>query len=325
MNWLAIAGSLILAGGLGAGAPGTGSPAPVIAPAPVSPQVTSETIAMQTEASRRMTVPVTIMGEGPFHFLVDTGSQATALSRDLADRLDLTDRVPATLVAMASRRKVDTVVVPGFALGKQSATIRSAPLLERGHIGGADGILGLDVLQDQRVLLDFADKKIELVSTNQLDNSSHFDIVVRAHRKLGRLIITRARLNGVRVSLIVDTGAQASIGNLALLEQLRHRKGVGEAELTDVNGVQSTGAARIANDLDLGSARLSNFAIFFADSPAFAALGLEDKPALVLGMDQLRAFDRVAIDFPQRRILFSLPADSRQPSWQASRLFSARF
>ena len=47
--------------------------------------------------------------------------------------------------------------------------------------------------------------------------------------------------------------------------------------------------------------------IGYADSPVFAQLGLDDRPALILGMRSLRAFDRVAIDFADRRILFDLP------------------
>ena len=44
--------------------------------------------------------------------------------------------------------------------------------------------------------------------------------------------------------------------------------------------------------------------------PAFEALGLNRKPALLLGMQDLRSFDRVAIDFSTRRILFDLPREA---------------
>ena len=47
--------------------------------------------------------------------------------------------------------------------------------------------------------------------------------------------------------------------------------------------------------------------IAYADGPAFAALGLHKKPALILGMRDLRLFDRVAIDFESRTVLFDLP------------------
>jgi hypothetical protein len=60
-------------------------------------------------------------------------------------------------------------------------------------------------------------------------------------------------------------------------------------------------------------------ALTFADTPAFAALGLEDKPVLSIGMQHLSLFDRVAIDFGQRRILFDVPADIARAMRQAKR------
>ncbi len=59
--------------------------------------------------------------------------------------------------------------------------------------------------------------------------------------------------------------------------------------------------------------------ITFADSPAFDALGLENRPALILGMDNLRILDRVAIDFDSRSVLFDLPDDIAGNGWQKNR------
>lgn len=319
MNWLTIATGILAL----AGAPG--AVAKDITPAASAAKDTTSVINMQREQSSRMMVPVTIMGEGPFHFLIDTGSQATAIARDLADRLGLTDRSPATVVAMASRRLVETAVVPGFELGKHSATIGAAPLLERANISGADGILGLDMLQDQRVLIDFSANTMELVSAGQLHTKSGYEIVVRAKRKLGQLIITHARLNNVPVALIVDTGAESSIGNLQLLDRLKSQDADGEALLTDVNGVNKSGRWHTGNRLNLGRINLNNFPIIFANSPSFKALGLEDKPALILGMSQLRAFKRVIIDFPARRVVFDLPASVQRDPWAQDGTFFGRF
>src|SRR3546814_20281313 len=41
-------------------------------------------------------------------------------------------------------------------------------------------------------------------------------IVVTARNSAGRLILSDARLDGKRIDVIVDTGAQTSVGNLAL-------------------------------------------------------------------------------------------------------------
>lgn len=275
------------------------------APPPPDPQL--EVIEIDRERYDRMTVPVTIQGQGPYDFLIDTGAQATVLSRALADELQLFERKTATLVGMASIQQVETTPIEDFTLGSRNFYIREAPVVEGAHIGEADGILGIDSLQDQRVLLDFAKRRIAVADAEQLGGNSGYEIVVKARERLGQMIITSARLDGIKVDVIVDTGAQSSIGNMALLERLRRNRKLADTEMTDINGVTMEGVVRVAERLDLGRASIQNFPILFADSRPFHTLGLADKPALVLGMAELKLFRRVAIDFKTRRVLFDLP------------------
>ncbi|WP_126173171.1 aspartyl protease family protein [Altericroceibacterium xinjiangense] len=273
-----------------------------------------EILALEPDPHERLTVPVKIGTGGPYRFLVDTGAQATVLSRTLADQLQLLDRESALLVGMASRQRVTTAMIPQLTIGLRTFPIRSAPLLEQENIG-ADGILGLDSLQGQRVMLDFVENTISVADAEALGGVSGFEIVVRARRKLGQLIVADARLNGIPVAVVIDTGAQGSVGNLPLLRRLHRADELGQSHLTDVNGVQVPGGMRLARNFDLGRVRLSQVALFFADAPPFAALGLSKRPALILGMRDLRAFRRVAIDFAAQRILFDLPTDA---SWQSA-------
>lgn len=275
-------------------------------PAPQEPSAT-EIFALEIERFRRLTVPVTIGGKGPFRFLIDTGAQATVLSRDLADQLELFDRDTATLVAVASTREVETTAIEQFTLGTREFTVRQAPILEAAHIGGADGILGLDSLQEQRVLFDFENSTLQVADADELGGNRGFDIVVRARSALGQLIIHRARIDGVDVAVIIDTGAQGSVGNLELQRQLRRMRAGGEQVLTDVNGVELTSDISLARSLEMGRANIQNLALAFTDSPIFASLGLMNEPAMVLGMSELKLFKRVAIDFATQQILFDLP------------------
>ena len=287
-----------------------------VAPAP-EPSATlpipndAELIKLQREASERITVAVTIMGQGPFRFMVDTGAQATVVSSALADRLGLTERSAAVLVGMASRSPVETTPISDFALGTRTFSIRTAPIVEGANIGGADGILGLDSLQDQRVLIDFQKQRIYVADARQLGGNRGFEIVVKARRRLGQLIITGAMLNGVKTDVVVDTGSQVSIGTPALLERLRRTKGLGDSTMTDVNGQDLTAPVRIGKKLEIGGMALNGIPIMFADTAALRALGLNDKPALILGVNELKLFRRVAIDFTKQQVLFDLPDDPR--------------
>lgn len=291
--------------------------APVTAAAPESakpvvaaiPEV--EVISLEQERYRRMTVPVTIGEAGPFRFMLDTGAEATVVSRGLADRLALNDRQTAILVGMASRKQVETAAIYDVGLGSRSFYIRSAPVVDDENIGGADGILGLDSLQDQRVMIDFVNEQISVADAEQLGGNRGYEIVVKARERLGQLIITQARLDGVRISVVVDSGAQGSIGNPALLRRLGRSRHIGQTEVTDINGQVLSGAVKLGSELQIERARLQNFPIMFADSPTFHALNLSDEPALILGMSELKLFRRVAIDFKTRRVMFDLPPEAR--------------
>ena len=275
---------------------------------PLAPSADAETIATLDDRHDRMTVPVTIEGQGPFRFMIDTGAQATVVTRDLKDRLELPHAGRATVVGMASRVPVDLVRLNGLEFAARVIDNLAVPMLETRNVG-ADGILGLDSLQDMRVMIDFREDTIAVDTARALGGNSGYEIVVRARNKLGRLIITEATIDGVRTAIIVDTGAQGSIGNLALMRRLRARERE-EGSTTDVNGKLLSGSVDFARNLKIKDMHLSNLSILFADSPAFVMLGLADKPALVLGMRELRVFDRVAIDFESRTVLFDMPSSA---------------
>ncbi|MGB3166439.1 MAG: aspartyl protease family protein [Alteraurantiacibacter sp.] len=271
--------------------------------------IATETFELEADRYRRLTVQVSIMGEGPFRFMVDTGAQATVLSAELADRLALTDRRLATLVGIASSRPVETAFVSDVTLGERNFFVRNAPIVEGAHIGEADGILGLDSLQDQRVLIDFRSGEMTVSDSFESGGANSYDIVVRARERLGQLIIHRAEVDGVRTAVIIDTGASASMGNMALERRMRSRQPSSNSVLTDVNGVEATSEVRVARRIEMDRIQLTNIPISFVDSPSFHALDLADRPALIMGMDELRMFNRVAIDFRSRRVLFDMPGD----------------
>jgi predicted aspartyl protease len=277
-------------------------PAPQAEAAGTEPQL----VEVNQDYYERMTVPVTIDGQGPFRFMIDTGSQATVVTEGLKDKLGLELIGTATLVGMASRVPVEIFEVNGLEFASRTFDNIEAPMLKERNIG-ADGILGLDSLQDLRVMIDFRTDTIAVDDAKALGGNQGFEIIVRARHRLGRLIITQAKIDGVTTAIIVDTGAQNSIGNRALQRKLRARNQA-DFVTTDVNGVDLVGNLALAKSLDIQGLRLQNLSIAYADAPAFEALGLDKRPALILGMRDLRLFDRIAIDFETRRILFDVPS-----------------
>jgi len=301
-------------------------------PAPSPPAAASglidspaEILALEEERHSRLTLPVMVEGTGPFAFMIDTGSQATAVTHEIRTIANLAPAGRATLVGMASRREVEMASVSRIDFGKNSYTDFAAPVLTREHVG-ADGIIGLDALQDFRVLIDFRKQTIAVEDASTKQGRGGFEIVVRARSKLGQLLITEATVEGVRATVIIDTGAQASLGNMALRERLRAKRAQ-EVITTDVNGVDIVGELAFVRSLSIEGLSLTDVPLTFADTPAFAALGLQDQPVLSIGMQHLALFDRVAIDFGRKRILFDVPSDLARALRQArqSANYRARF
>ena len=253
-----------------------------------------------------MTVPVLIGTSGPYDFLIDTGSERTVLSRQVATKLGLPITGNGTVVGVAGSVPVELVDVDEITLGKRTYYTLTAPLLEGQHIG-ADGILGLDSLQDQRVMIDFSTNRIAIGDAASMGGSRGFEIVVNARRRSGQLIMTNAVIDGVKTDIVLDTGSDASIGNIALRNALSRRRTLQSTVLTSVTGQTIAAEMAMASTIDVEGLKLHNITMSFADSPAFNRLGLVKRPAMLMGMSQLRLFKRVAIDFAKRRVLFDLP------------------
>lgn len=266
-------------------------------------------VGLKKDADGRMTVPVRVHEQGPFHFLVDTGSQNTVLSIGLAEQLGIGKRTRATLVGIAGREEVDAVSVEQIDIGRRSYYGLFVPLLATAHIG-ADGILGIDSLQDQRVLIDFDKKLMAVGDSRALGGNNGYEIVITARRKSGQLIVTNARINGILTDVVIDTGAQGTIGNRALQAAMRKRKGLEQTMLRSVTGQEIVADIGVGRTLAIGGITINNVAIAFADTPAFGALGLGEKPAILLGMRELQVFRRIAIDFKSRKVMFDLPNDT---------------
>ena len=292
----------------GAGPPPAGPrdiPADVAATEAAS-AITAEQLALQRDRYERVTIPVTIQGQGPYRFLVDTGAQVTVLSHRVVEELQIEPTGRATLVAMGSQRSVDTFDLDGLEFANRVFSGLMAPLLHRQDIG-ADGILGLDSLQDLRVLIDFEEGRMDVADAETLGGNSGYEIVVRARRQLGQMIITDAKIDGIRTAVIIDTGAQNTIANLALRRRLRGRDTGHQSYSTDVLGAELAANVFIAKRLTIGRMEMNNVPLGYAESPVFASLGLGDTPAIILGMRNMRVFRRVAIDFSSQRVLFDLP------------------
>lgn len=296
MRWLAILTLVVVTA-----APGASSAQDPDAPPPTQKVTLLDFANMQD----RMTVPVSIGNNGPYHFVVDTGAQRTVISRELAGRLGLAAGSNVRLTAMTGSADVGTVVIPMISVSTIGGTSIEAPSLESRNLG-APGMLGLDTLQGHALTIDFAKDVMTLTPSVKRKRSlapRFGEIVVRGKNLYGDLIVTEARYRGQKVKVIVDTGSGLTMGNMALKRRVaRTSKLVRPISLWGVTGEAMTADYTQIDKVDFAGITFSHLPVAFSDAEPFRHFGLENEPALLLGMDALRLFDRVKIDFPNREV-----------------------
>ena len=273
----------------------------------------TQDVAFRNDGYERMTVPVRLSDTGPYRFLVDTGADRTAISRELAIRLKLPAGRGASLHTPAGISTVATADVASLQLTRDRLKITDAALLDSAHMG-ADGILGTDTLASQRILFDFETQTMSIVPSAVRELTDDKDaIVVQARRRNGRLIISEARANNHRATMVLDTGAQISIGNPALRNKLfgsRKVNSASQTQLVTVAGEAVLGELAYIDRLEIGGVVLAHLAVVFTDTQTFRTLKLDRKPAMLLGMNAMRAFKKISIDFAARKLRIVLPEHS---------------
>ena len=197
-----------------------------------------------------------------------------------------------------------------------------ASSLSRADMGAA-GILGIDVLESRRVLMDFRARTMTLTPSLRLSKEWKDDfvgetIIVNARQRFGQLIITQATVGNSSVDVLVDTGLEVSIGNEALRRRLFNQ---GEAKagrwqvitLEGVTGDTVQVDFTVVDRLRVANMEVSNLPLAFANVHPFQILGMTRTPALILGMDVLRYFDQVSLDYRSKEVGFRWSGQPREP------------
>ena len=320
--------AIALLGARPARAAETMPPTPLIAPATLDDtlEVTGEALkARQVET--RMSVAVEVNGQGPFRFIVDSGADRSAIGAALAQRLALPPGRVVTLQGMAGASQVQTVIVDRLGLGESHVPGIAAPALPEQYLG-AQGLVGIDALAEQRLMLDF-DRKTVTVQDARRPEPSHGgdEIVVTARRRHGQLILTQVAVGGQRLSAVIDTGSEATMGNAVLRARVlggRHPPPTVKITLVSVTGQSVEADLAILPEMTIGGLTLRNVPVAFADAPPFRLFGLDQDPAMLLGTDLLETFRRVSLDFARRRVRFSLRDRDRALAVREPQAWSVR-
>ncbi|WP_165186953.1 retroviral-like aspartic protease family protein [Caulobacter soli] len=288
------------------------APPPPIAPVPAEAEPPPVFLDTALDATDRMTVEVFISGQGPFAFVVDTGADRSALSTTLAAQLGLERGPDVMLHGVGGSALTPTAKVPLMLAGDSRLKDAELPVLAPERLG-VDGLLGVDMLDNRNVIMDFRRKRLEVRRSTPLTAAypGVREVSVIADARFGRLAIANARVSGVRCVAFIDSGSGASMGNMALAEaiKLRVRRRPEPAmavRLIGAAGEATVGELRIVRSIELGALRMSNLPLVLADLHIFDIWNLNSRPAVLLGVDVLKMFARVELDFGSDRVKFRL-------------------
>jgi hypothetical protein len=280
---------------------------------PLPPAVFDPTLAVGGEdlkarkVETRLTVQVLVNGRGPYNFIVDSGADTSVVGLRIARGLQLPLGTPAILNSMTARNVVDRVKVAELTLGPTTVRNLQLPALRESDVGG-DGMIGIDALVEQRLLMDFDKRLIKVEDARIPVKRMPGEIVVVGRRFRGQLILTHVKAAGLPLDAVIDTGTQITIGNLALRDKLirRNRGKFVTVPVTGVTGETMTMELATIGHLQLGPVTLRDVPMAFADVPPFKMFGIHNQPALLLGTDLLEAFRKVSLDFRARKVRFQL-------------------
>lgn len=264
----------------------------------------------------RLTTPVMINGAGPYRFIIDTGANRSVISSQVAAALDLPPGKPAMVHDIVGARLAETVNVKSFTAGGVAVPIRDVPVLAGADLG-AQGLLGVDALHNRRVTFDFVREEVRIsrsayraFDAPPRGASVTSETTVRAEQRSGQLTIIDARAADRRITCFIDSGAQDSIGNLAMrrLVQARTAKGDDPVILGGAGGQDAYGVVATVPSMRIGRLEFNAFTMIFADLHTFSLWRLDDRPAMMVGMDLLSSFALVSIDFGEKAVTFRMAA-----------------
>jgi hypothetical protein len=252
----------------------------------------------------RVVVPVTINGRGPFRFIVDTGANHSTISPQLVRALKLeTEQGPmVTLDGITGAGQVSYVAIDSLRAGDFTVEDTVLPVVAESVMAGADGILGAAGISTKSLLIDFQHNQVA-IAPFMGSAARRQGIKIHAARVAGGLIVLNAMVGRVPVRAVLDTGAERTLGNLALRDAVRSQgpqeKGF-MAELTSVYGAtQEIEAGEIVRvpTISIDALRIMDAAIVYGDFHIFAVWELQHEPAMILGMDVLGTLASLNIDF----------------------------
>jgi hypothetical protein len=285
-----------------------------------APERDATPINAATDAASHLMVDVHINGNGPYHFVVDTGADRSILASEVAVELGLSQGERVMLKGVVRAVLTETVSIRTMTFGSITKKHLMVPTLSRSLLD-ADGYLGLDFLDHHRVTFDFQNHLLQ-VSEPRARFSANWvrenEARIPVSGSSGHLQALHCMVDGIPATAFIDSGAEVSAANEPLLAALAARNPsfgeMGSIRLIDITGGEIVGKVAMVNKIRLTAAlTFTDCPLVIANFLVFDVWGLRQRPALLIGMNLLRQFERVSIDYGLQELRFDLAAYSLPP------------
>ena len=208
-------------------------------------------------------VEVTINGQGPFQFLLDTGAYGVTISRRLSQQLGLSatgERISGPDAAGITKT-VSCVQIETMRLGGAAFKQFEAASVELEHLRSAtnkdmEGILGVWLFRELLLTIDFPQQRV-IVKKGSLDKMNDKDVLPVTMPR-GTPIIT-AQIGDDEMELLIDTGSNGFImlpASIAKTRSLNSHPVEGESRT--YAGIHSMMTAQLNGKIHIGRHVISN-------------------------------------------------------------------
>jgi hypothetical protein len=254
----------------------------------------------------RVMAEVMVNGRGPFRFVIDTGASRSTLAPHLAKSLGLTKAGRNVMLnGVTGVAEVPTVIVDTLDVGALQFKNQHLPVIFTSIMGNADGILGVAGFDDQRIDVDFKRDRVTVLPSN--GRRPHYSLVTtRVERNDNGLMIFDVRIGRrIKAKAVLDTGAERTLGNLALQRALNNGRKNREPVSAVVHGATpdiADGDVQEIKQANIGDMTLTNLEVIFADFHVFKLWGLDQQPAMLIGMDMIGVLERLVIDYRRNEV-----------------------
>jgi predicted aspartyl protease len=264
----------------------------------------------------RLVTDVTVNGQGPFVFVIDTASSRSLMFEHVRQKLGLGQSQPGRMTVYGINDIADVMAVKPDELRMAGEVIHGLTMgvLPETEGAGPDGVLGIDALSRYFVVLDRSTMRIKFLppgedSAKAYAGWTNVQLTPRALKKFPiQFWYLKTRFNDSNLTALFDLGASTIMMNWDAGERLGLRKlhyaaafGPPPVELQDVLGKQAPAVRIDGLEIRMLSRSWNKQMAIVADAPVFDYFDLDELPAAIVGPGLLRD-NSLAIDFADQRL-----------------------